>query len=94
MGIGIFWLIVHVVIKSGLTTNVVINTKTAVDVLAVPSRAVITRGVETIVLVQQAGLTSYIEKPVSIGVKSRDGYTEIVSGLNEGDTIASFGVGK
>ncbi len=81
-------------IKSGLTTNVVINTKTAVDVLAVPSRAVITRGVETIVLVQQAGLTSYIEKPVSIGVKSRDGYTEIVSGLNEGDTIASFGVGK
>ena len=81
-------------IKSGLTANVVIVTKTAKDALVVPTRAIVTRGSNTLVLVKQAASGSYTEKSVKTGITSGDGYTEILSGLNEGDVIAGFGSGQ
>ena len=81
-------------IKSGLTANAVINTKTAADVLTVPSRAIITRGTSSFVLVKASGSAAYVEQPVTTGIQSADGYTEILSGVNEGDVIAGFGSGQ
>ena len=81
-------------IKSGLTANVHIMTKSATSALAVPTRAIITRGNEKIVLVKGNNSSVYTEKPVSVGITSVDGYTEIVGGLEEGDEIAGFGLGK
>jgi RND family efflux transporter MFP subunit len=80
-------------IKSGLTANVIITTKTVSGALVVPTRAIISRGDNKIVLVRDANDPAYSEKQVGTGVVSADGYTEIVSGLKEGDTIAGFGSG-
>jgi HlyD family secretion protein len=81
-------------IKSGLTANAVITAKTAANVLAVPSRAIITRGASSFVLIKQSSSAAYIEQPVTTGIQSADGYTEILSGVNEGDVIAGFGAGQ
>ncbi len=85
-------------IKSGLTANIIITTKVATAVLAVPSRAIINRGANTIILVKDAASGGYKETTVQTGIVSADGFTEIISqpagGLNEGDTIAGFGAGR
>ena len=76
-------------IKSGLTANATIITKQATSTLAVPTRAIITRGTENFVLLSHDG--TFTEQKVETGIASADGYTEIISGLNEGDIIAGFG---
>jgi HlyD family secretion protein len=77
-------------IKSGLTANAVITAATATDALAIPSSALITKGTKTFVLLKQQN-GSFIEQEVGTGMSSVDGYTEITSGLNDGDAVASFG---
>ena len=78
-------------IKSGLTANAIITTKMVSQALAVPSRALITRGADVFALVKSTDSSGYTEQKVETGIKSADGYTEIISGLNEGDAIAGFG---
>jgi RND family efflux transporter MFP subunit len=78
-------------IKSGLTANALITAATATDALAVPSSALITKSTQTFVLAKNPTTGSFVEKAVTTGISSGNGYTEIISGLNEGDTIASFG---
>ncbi|MES2315056.1 MAG: efflux RND transporter periplasmic adaptor subunit [Patescibacteria group bacterium] len=77
-------------IRSGLTANTVITTATATDALAAPTRAIITKGDQKYVLLKNASGV-FLQQPVSTGINGSDGYTEIISGLKEGDTIASFG---
>ncbi len=77
-------------IKSGLTANAVITAATATNALAVPSSALITKGNQIFVLAKRTD-GSFTEQAVTTGISSGDGYTEITSGLNEGDAIASFG---
>jgi HlyD family secretion protein len=78
-------------IRSGLTVNAVITTATATDALAIPTRAVITRNGQKYVLIRDAS-GSYVEKEIEVGISDSQGYTQIISGLNEGEAIASFGV--
>jgi HlyD family secretion protein len=80
-------------VKSGLSAHVAVTTASASQVLAVPASAIITRGDETFVLVGQPGNAATVEQPVTTGIRGADGYTEITSGLNEGDLVASFGLG-
>ena len=35
--------------------------------------------------------TGVVEKKVELGIRSANGFVEILSGLNEGDKIVSFG---
>ena len=77
-------------IRSGLTANVEITTATATDALAVPSRAIITKGDQKYVLLSGSDDT-YAEHQVTTGITSSDGYTQILSGLSLGDTVANFG---
>jgi len=85
-------------IKSGLTANAVITTKTVADALVVPSRAIINRGASTIILVKDPVSGVYVEKTVKVGIVSAEGYTEIspvtAGDIEEGDTIAGFGLGQ
>ena len=75
-------------VKDGMTGNVHIVAAEHDGVLEVPSRLVITSGNNDFVVVPGGG--GVVEKQVTIGIVGTDGNTEIVSGLNEGDTITNF----
>lgn len=77
-------------IRSGMTANVRVITSRAENVVAVPTRAIITRGNDKVVLALSPETGTFAEIPVTIGV-SGGGYTQIVSGLSAGQVIASFG---
>ncbi len=77
-------------VKAGLTANLSIEAATANDVLSVPSSALIMRGSDTYVMrVTSGGAQELV--PVATGVIDRGGFAEILSGLSEGDRVASFG---
>jgi multidrug efflux pump subunit AcrA (membrane-fusion protein) len=73
-------------VKGGMTVSVNIITKVATDVLAVPSSAVKSQGTDgtTYVQVLENGVPTNVT--VEAGM-STDSYTEIVSGLTEGQEI-------
>ncbi len=74
-------------VKDGMTGNVHIVLAEENGVIAVPSRLVLNDGNENFVLVKTA---SGIERrQVEIGIVG-GGMTEIISGINESDTLANF----
>ena len=77
-------------IKSGMTANIDILTAQRIGVLFVPQRAIIQKSGEEFVLF---GVTDnqVEQRKVVIGLKSVDGNMEIISGLNEGDRVVSYG---
>ncbi len=73
-------------IKAGMSVSAAIITKTDVDVLYVPNAAVKTQGTQSYVQVLTNG------QPVRTNVVTslaNDTYTEITSGLNEGDEVVT-----
>ncbi len=78
-------------ILSGLGGAATITTQSKQDALSVPSSAVITRGNGTYVL-KHTG-SGDVLTPVTTGIVG-NGVTEIVSGLNEGDEVRSFGTNQ
>ena len=78
-------------IYSGMTANVEILAQTVSGALVVPSRAVIRRGNDKFVLVTELSGKNFAEHKITIGIANANGFTEILSGLNEGDLVASFG---
>jgi HlyD family secretion protein len=77
-------------IKPGMTANIDIMTDKRDNALAIPQRAVITKGTDKFVLLD-TGKPQPEEVKVETGLKGSDGNIEIVSGLKEGDKIVSFG---
>lgn len=72
-------------LRQGATATITITTASAKDVLAVPTSAVTTaNGASTVTVIKNGKSSS---KSVTIGVKG-DTYTEIKSGLSEGDTVS------
>ncbi len=76
-------------IQAGLTGSVKITTASFERAIVVPSSAIITRGADHFVL--RKGKGGDEETPVQIGISSADGFTQIMSGLSDGDQIRSFG---
>ncbi len=77
-------------IRSGLTVNALITTATSTQTLAVPTRGIITNGNQKLIFIKnQSG--QFIQKQITTGITGSDGYTEVLSGVNEGDIVASFG---
>lgn len=76
-------------IKSGMTTKIVITTDSHTDVLRIPTRYITTKDSEkSVTVITGSGRTkNYTTKTVTTGLKSTDGYTEILSGINVGDTL-------
>jgi RND family efflux transporter MFP subunit len=77
-------------IKSGMTANVSIATEARKGVIAVPASAIITRGANKFVLVDN-GAGAPAETPVTVGIEGANGSVEIVSGLKAGDKVVTFG---
>lgn len=77
-------------IKSGMTANIKLNSQSRQNVIAVLESAIVTRGTEKFVLVNN-GSTSPEQRKVVTGIKGVNGYTEIISGLNEGERVINFG---
>ena len=75
-------------IRSGMTANITIITASREGVLAVPQRAVIRKGTEKLVRLLRG--EEVVEIKVKTGLRSSDGFLEIVEGLQEGDTVITF----
>ena len=73
-------------VKSGMSASVVIITEVKQDVLMVPNNAVKSQDDSYYVEIFSGSKTLPQQKTVGIGV-SNDSYTEIVSGLKEGDKV-------
>ncbi|MDD5164946.1 MAG: efflux RND transporter periplasmic adaptor subunit [Candidatus Pacebacteria bacterium] len=77
-------------IRSGLTANALITTATSTNAIAVPTRALITKGDQKYVLVRDTEGT-FVQQQVTTGITGSDGYTEILEGVQDGDIVAHFG---
>ena len=75
-------------IKLGMTADTVIFTDERKNVLAVPTRAVITEDSQKYIRVPDGNEIKKI--PVKVGLKSSDGYIEIIEGTKEGETVITF----
>lgn len=75
-------------IKTGMTANLTIIVDKRESVLLVPSRAIRTQGKQKVVQVQTS--TGIATVPVTAGLTG-DNYTEILSGVNEGDVVIVSG---
>ncbi|MDO8572267.1 MAG: efflux RND transporter periplasmic adaptor subunit [bacterium] len=73
-------------VKSGMTANIDILTNKRENTLSVPTRAITMNGVGASVNVENSDHTIRTI-PVTIGMKSSDGRTEIIDGLKEGDRV-------
>ena len=76
-------------LKSGVTANVEIVTDEKKNVLVIPAASVIKRDDQYFVLTEdkEQGLR---EKEIKVGLSDSDGLIEVLSGIEEGDRVASF----
>ncbi len=77
-------------IKDGMSANVSIVTAKRENVAAIPARAIINKNGEKFVLVDTGG-SNPEERKIGVGISGDDGMTEVVSGLEAGEKIISFG---
>ncbi len=77
-------------VRSGMTANTDIMTREKSGVLAVPSRAIIEEDGQKVVRVLNADGKTYDSVPVTVGLKGSDGTTEIIEGLNEGQSVVTY----
>ncbi|PIR94186.1 hypothetical protein COT97_02680 [Candidatus Falkowbacteria bacterium CG10_big_fil_rev_8_21_14_0_10_39_11] len=75
-------------IKPGMTANVTIHTATKNNTLYIPRRAVLDKDNKKIVRVLDGDKIHEVE--VQIGLRADNGLIEIISGLEEGETIVTF----
>ncbi len=77
-------------IKSGLTTNLQIETKKKTGVLVVPEAAILQTDSGTFVKKYENGTANQVA--VVLGIRDQNGNVEIVSGVNEGDNLVNIGL--
>lgn len=78
------------ILKPDMYANVVIETATREDVLAVPDEAVIRSGRRSIVI-EALGDGRFVPRDVTLGVDSGDGFVEVQGGLDEGARVVTSG---
>ncbi len=76
-------------IQAGMTGSVHITTQTDQNALSIPTSAIITEGTSTFVFVQSPGADKKV--PVTTGIQSAGGMTEILSGISSTDEVRTFG---
>ena len=77
-------------VKPGVTANLNIETLKKERVLALPQFGVVEKDEGTFVRKLVNGATKEI--PVKIGIRSFDGYVEIISGVGEGEEVLNAGL--
>ncbi len=76
-------------IKTGMSANVTIIDAKHPDTIAIPAGAVIEDNGQTFVMMKDANKIQ--KRQIKTGLSDSNGYVEVLSGLNEGDQVASFG---
>ncbi len=80
-------------IKSGMTANLDILTKQKNNILVLPSRVIINKDDGKYVsIIDVNDKSDLLEKKIITGLRGSDGTVEIVSGLNEGDSVVIKGI--
>ncbi len=77
-------------IKSGLTANLNIETKTVPHALILPQYAVIQNATGTFVEVLKGGIPAQV--PVTLGIQDASGNVEIASGVTAGEEVVNIGL--
>lgn len=77
-------------LKSGLTSNLDITTVSKDNVLTLPQYAIVENDRGTFVQKQEGQLIK--EVPVVVGIRGKDGFVEIISGVKEGEQVLNVGV--
>ncbi len=77
-------------IKSGLTTNCTISTKTDNNVLLLPQYAILQNDQGTFVKALQDGKVTQL--PVQLGIQDNSGNVEVLSGVSEGQQVINIGL--
>mgnify|MGYP000078231634 CR=1 FL=1 len=77
-------------LKSGLTANLAIETEKHTNVLILPQVAVLETDAGAFVKVSSGGAVS--QKPITIGLRDKNGNVEILSGVSEGDSVLNVGL--
>ena len=77
-------------LKPGMYANVQIHSKIGDAVPAVPEESVIWSGERTLVFLAQ-GEGRFLPRDVELGALSGDGYYEVLSGVQPGDTVVTSG---
>lgn len=72
-------------LRPGLTADLSVETAHKTHVLAIPLAAVSTTQKGSSVIRQARGQATSV--PVTLGIRSSDGYAEVLSGLSAGDTV-------
>lgn len=76
-------------IKPGMTANVVIGTEKRDNVLYIPFRAVLSKNDSGMKYVRVLNNNQIEERNVQLGLRGDDGKVEIISGLQEGETVVT-----
>ena len=77
-------------LKSGLTANLDIITKTKESVLFLPQYAILENDEGSFVKLASNGQT--LQQAVELGLRGENGSIEILSGVNEGDEVLNIGL--
>lgn len=77
-------------IRPNMTANIDIQTAKIENVISVPQRAIITKNGEKFVRIYHGEKAPLEERPVQTGMSGKDGYVEVVSGIQEGEQVVTF----
>ncbi|MDE2213386.1 MAG: efflux RND transporter periplasmic adaptor subunit [Patescibacteria group bacterium] len=77
-------------IKAGLTANLLVTTAQVQNTLLIPSSAIVTEGTSTYAMVVGANGAQTLT-PISVGIDNPGGQAQVLSGLTQGEQVASFG---
>ena len=76
-------------VKSGLTANLMIETKIKADALTLPQFAIQETDQGSFVKKIENGTATQV--PIAVGIRSKDGTIEILTGVAEGDSVKNIG---
>ena len=77
-------------LRSGLTANLTIQARKKDSALILPQYAIVENDRGTFVKKQKGA--AFEEIPVTIGIRSKDGFVEILSGVEENEEVLNVGV--
>jgi multidrug efflux pump subunit AcrA (membrane-fusion protein) len=73
-----------------MSATVTVNGASADNVIAIPASAIVTKNDGSYALVFNKAKNSYSERKIEVGI-SDGNYTEVKSGIQEGEVVAAFG---
>ena len=77
-------------LKSGLTANLTIETKTKANTLIVPQYAIVQNAQGAFVQIVQNGKAT--STPVTLGIQDQNGNVEVLTGVTEGEQVLNIGL--